>query len=145
MILSSIRSLKRKWLRQTPLLLAATLGASALTGCGHDDGPRVVERVEYREPYPASGSMTPAPPPNYSDSTAYSNPPAVQVDRVTPAPADEPGIVPAPAYGQVQVEGQYQPPPADVYTVYQQDLAPYGNWVDVAPYGRCWVPNNQAS
>ena len=28
-------------------------------------------------------------------------------------------------------------------TVYERDLNPYGHWVEVANYGRCWVPNNR--
>jgi hypothetical protein len=36
----------------------------------------------------------------------------------------------------------YQPPPAEVVTVYHNNLDPYGHWVDVAPYGPCWVPND---
>jgi DNA segregation ATPase FtsK/SpoIIIE-like protein len=61
-----------------------------------------------------------APPP---EPVVYQSPP--------PAPAPEVVVQPEP----------YQPPPADVVTVYHGDLDPYGHWVDVAPYGSCWVPN----
>ncbi len=45
---------------------------------------------------------------------------------------------------QIVVEQDtYQPPPPEVVTVYDQDLDPYGQWVEVAPYGRCWRPNNR--
>src|ERR1019366_8335819 len=36
----------------------------------------------------------------------------------------------------------YPPPPADDtgYSTFYDSLAPYGTWVDVAGYGRCWQP-----
>jgi hypothetical protein len=34
-----------------------------------------------------------------------------------------------------------QPPPANVsYTYFYDSLSPYGSWVDIAGYGRCWQP-----
>src|SRR5579859_5249359 len=39
-------------------------------------------------------------------------------------------------------ETRYEPPPQDVEVVYQQDLAPYGRWVNTQEYGRCWAPND---
>ena len=55
---------------------------------------------------------------------------------------------PPPSYDQsqdqvvvVNDDDSYQPPPPEVVTVYDQDLDSYGQWVDVAPYGRCWRPN----
>jgi hypothetical protein len=34
-----------------------------------------------------------------------------------------------------------EPPPENVsYTYFYNSLAPYGNWVDIAGYGRCWQP-----
>lgn len=40
------------------------------------------------------------------------------------------------------VDAGYQPPPAEVITVYQTDLNPYGHWVSDPTYGQCWEPNN---
>jgi hypothetical protein len=35
---------------------------------------------------------------------------------------------------------QYEAPPVEVVTTYERDLAPYGEWVVVGGYGRCWRP-----
>ena len=56
-----------------------------------------------------------------------SPPPAPPPPPVVVAPAPEPA--------------PYEPPPPDVVTVYHGDLDPYGHWVDVQPYGPCWIPN----
>jgi len=42
----------------------------------------------------------------------------------------------------VDADAGYQPPPADVITVYQTDLNPYGHWISDPTYGQCWVPND---
>jgi len=60
-------------------------------------------------------------------ATAYQPPP--------PAPAVEP-VAPEPAPTVVAVE---QPAPVTVYYFYDS-LAPYGAWVNVDGYGRCWRP-----
>jgi len=38
---------------------------------------------------------------------------------------------------------EYQPPPPEVTTIYESDLNPYGSWVVVSGYGRCWMPNDR--
>jgi hypothetical protein len=70
------------------------------------------------------------------------------------APAPQPGVTPLPAPGIVSgtppiaapSTAPYappSPPPAgsDVnFAFFQSQLAPYGAWVDIAPYGLCWRP-----
>lgn len=62
------------------------------------------------------------------------NPPA-------PQPAYQPDASPPPP--DTSDQDQYQPPPPDVVTVYDNDLSPYGTWVDVEGYGRCWSPSGR--
>jgi hypothetical protein len=150
-----------------------TLGV--IGGCQNER--HVVVESPDRTVYVPAPSTPPNPP---ADPLATGNtPPAVEVDRVKPAPADEPGIIPNPgpaptestpavvtpapstpgaaaapapvgaapaaaqATGQVAADIAYQPPPAEVYTAYEQELSPYGRWVDVEHWGRCWVPNDR--
>jgi hypothetical protein len=54
----------------------------------------------------------------------------------------QPAQAPPPPPAAADTETVYQPPPADVVTVYQTDLNPYGHWVSDPTYGQCWVPNN---
>jgi len=62
--------------------------------------------------------------------------PTAEYQSPPPAPPPPPVVVaPAPE------PAPYEPPPPDVVTVYHGDLDPYGHWVDVAPYGACWIPN----
>jgi len=55
----------------------------------------------------------------------------------------EPPPPPPPVEETVVVEPAYTPPPPEVVTVYETDLNPYGHWVEIANYGRCWVPNHR--
>jgi hypothetical protein len=81
---------------------------------------------------------TPAPEPY----TPPSEPPPV--DAVQPAPV----IEPAPVYQPAPVVIQAPQPVAEVPAVIQteadfnQPLAPYGEWVVVQGYGRCWRPQH---
>jgi len=60
----------------------------------------------------------------------YSNPPATQ-----PAEISEIETQAAPAVVETA------PPTANVtYTYFYDSLAPYGNWIDIEGYGRCWQP-----
>jgi hypothetical protein len=59
-------------------------------------------------------------------------------------------VAPAPVYSEAQqaapaaVAGDAdQPPTPEVATIYESDLNPYGSWVMVNGYGRCWAPNNR--
>lgn len=52
-----------------------------------------------------------------------------------------PERVSAPIYDDEPV---YEPPPREAVVTYERDLSPYGHWVDVREYGRCWVPNDRA-
>jgi hypothetical protein len=72
-----------------------------------------------------------------SGCTVYVEPaPTAEYQNPPPAPPPPPVVVaPAPE------PAPYEPPPPDVVTVYHGDLDPYGHWVDVAPYGACWIPN----
>src|ERR1035441_1978353 len=56
-----------------------------------------------------------------------------------PAPPEMAPEAPPPADYAAE---SYPPPPADDtgYSTFYDSLAPYGTWVDVAGYGRCWQP-----
>ncbi len=56
---------------------------------------------------------------------------------------EEPPTPPPVVEQTVVEEPVYTPPPTEVVTVYERDLNPYGHWVEIAPYGRCWVPNDR--
>lgn len=79
---------------------------------------------------------------------------------VQPTPAVSPQTVPPtqpqvlPPGGQPPVyTASSTPPPTEVapagsavdMNLFQAQLTPYGRWVDVAPYGLCWVPSVQNS
>lgn len=63
-----------------------------------------------------------------------------------PPPVEEP--IPQPAPVEVAAQPDYSeapepvpPPPSDVtYTTFYDSLAPYGAWIEVGGYGRCWRP-----
>jgi uncharacterized protein DUF6600 len=61
-------------------------------------------------------------------------------DEQASAPPPEPAPDVDPGY---QAQAPPPPPGTDISSddVFYSDLAPYGNWVDVAPYGRVWVPS----
>src|SRR5689334_11685288 len=48
---------------------------------------------------------------------------------------------PPPRYEErVVVEERYEPAPREAIVTYEEDLRPYGRWVETTEYGRCWVP-----
>jgi hypothetical protein len=69
-----------------------------------------------------------------------------------PASAAPQQVEPAPLAGEAEpppvpdssasyaVEAPLSPPDSGVDEQFYDSLAPYGNWVDVAGYGRCWQP-----
>jgi DNA segregation ATPase FtsK/SpoIIIE-like protein len=63
----------------------------------------------------------------------------------TPDQTNQPQPAPIADYSDTQdIQPEpYQPPPQDVAVVYQDNLSPYGSWVDVSGYGSCWTPANQ--
>lgn len=79
-------------------------------------------------PMPAPGSASAAPAPA---ATLSAEAPAAP--QYAPAYASPP----PPATG---VEQPAAPPPAVDYNYFYDSLAPYGTWIDVAGYGRCWQP-----
>jgi len=65
---------------------------------------------------------------------------ALYAATVTPAPAPTPVPAPAPA-SDVASSPDTAPPATEVTDTYFNDtLTPYGSWVDVEGYGRCWRP-----
>ncbi len=44
---------------------------------------------------------------------------------------------------EVVRERVYEPAPREVVTTYERDLQPYGEWVEVREYGRCWRPHGR--
>jgi hypothetical protein len=93
---------------------------------------------------PVETAPTAAAIPTAPDATATLSSPAVPTYNVTqdaPIPGTPPPTLeaPAPAFSETVVE---QAPPPEVTVDYFQDqLAPYGSWVDVDGYGRCWRPS----
>jgi hypothetical protein len=66
---------------------------------------------------------------------------ASPAEQIQPMP--EQTLVPPLETGEEVVPGAYPAPPEPAegdYSDFYQDLAPYGNWVDVAGYGQCWQP-----
>jgi hypothetical protein len=55
-------------------------------------------------------------------------------------------VIAGPRYEErTVVEERFEPAPREVVTVYERDLEPYGRWVEVREYGRCWVPHRRPS
>jgi len=96
--------------------------------------------------------------------TASTAPAPVQTQPApTPISAPPPTTAPAPFTSQPQPQvlppggqppvspqvaaGVETPPPGSSVdmNVFQAQLAPYGRWVDVSPYGLCWIPSVQNS
>jgi len=51
---------------------------------------------------------------------------------------------PPPRYeDRVVVEERYEPAPREAIVTYEEDLRPYGRWVETTEYGRCWVPRDR--
>lgn len=62
-------------------------------------------------------------------------------DQMEPAPlAGESEPPPVDNSANYAVEAPLTPPDADYEEPFYDSLAPYGNWVDLAGYGRCWQP-----
>ena len=67
-------------------------------------------------------------------------PPPAEPPPANPEPPPAP-IVSAP---EADYASDYSPPPAaeeEPGPAFYDDLAPYGSWVDIAGYGRCWQPS----
>jgi hypothetical protein len=53
---------------------------------------------------------------------------------------------PPPRYEErVVVEERYEPAPREAIVTYEEDLRPYGQWVETPEYGRCWTPRERPS
>jgi hypothetical protein len=88
---------------------------------------------------PAStGSAPPPPPPSQPEATAPGAAPTVNSPTAAPPWAEPPEVgsaaptaapVPAPAAE-----------PAVNFDYFQQQLSPYGSWINVPGYGECWQP-----
>lgn len=50
---------------------------------------------------------------------------------------------PPPPSERVVVEERYEPAPREAIVTYEEDLRPYGQWVETTEYGRCWVPRDR--
>ncbi len=93
-------------------------------------------------PPPVNNPPAVAPPP-----AGAAPPPAQSSATPTPPPGVEPGAPPFGApYSAPPFGAPYNVPPPDAsgsevnLAFFQSQLAPYGTWVDVAPYGPCWRP-----
>ncbi len=89
----------------------------------------MIGRDEQLKQLSVSGMTTAAPPPG---------PTADQAPAMADAP---PPYAAAPAPPADYPTESYAPPPEDAaYPAFYDALAPYGTWVDVGGYGRCWQP-----
>ncbi len=75
----------------------------------------------------------------------FASPPMPPPRSPEPAPPAGEPIMPPPSDGRASyaVEAPLTPPESpggDSEEMFQDSLAPYGNWVDVAGYGQCWQP-----
>ncbi len=99
-----------------------------------------------------------------SSTATATTAPAPAQPQVAPAPISAPPVT-APTFAPAQIASQPQvlppgglppmsaqvavapetPPPGSSMDLnyFQAQLAPYGRWVDMAPYGLCWVPSIQ--
>ena len=75
----------------------------------------------------------------YGREEVRNNPP---VESPPPAPYDPSLPQPDPGYQSYQSEAPPPPPGTDLSNeaVFYDQLAPYGSWTWIAPYGRIWVP-----
>ncbi|HEY1788404.1 MAG TPA: DUF6600 domain-containing protein [Verrucomicrobiae bacterium] len=96
------------------------------------DGQASVTLLDSNHGVLASESMSAGTGPFYvvlagRDGSTYAEWQAVQVTPATPAPAAEDAQAPA-------------VPPTPTQAYFQQQLTPYGTWVNVPGYGVCWQP-----
>ena len=75
----------------------------------------------------------------------FASPPGPPLPAPEPAPPAGEPMMPPPSNGSASyaVEAPLTPPDGaggDSEEMFQDSLAPYGNWVDVAGYGQCWQP-----
>jgi hypothetical protein len=99
-----------------------------------DSAPDMVARKQ------AAASTKPLPPGialNTPATNIYATAAPPAPNPPEPTPVNPPAAAPAPAAEQVAYTAP--PEPANV-TYFYSELAPYGVWVDVAGYGRCWRP-----
>lgn len=69
--------------------------------------------------------------------------PPLRVPETTPLTEEPTAPPPSDSSASYAVEAPLTPPEGavdDSEEMFQDSLAPYGNWVDVAGYGRCWQP-----
>jgi hypothetical protein len=90
----------------------------------------------------ASATPTPAPAasaPTTVDSTPAPIPQPVP-DASAPAPVSAPPPVDSGATASVTPAPDVVAPPTPTMDYFQQQLAPYGNWINLPAYGQCWQP-----
>ena len=92
-------------------------------------GNVVTAMIQHDQSFKTTNAVQQAPP-------VFSNPPVAVTPVASPAPeAVEPQ--PAPVVAE-----NIAPPQANVtYTYFNESLSPYGNWVEIDGYGRCWQPS----
>lgn len=129
--------------------LALVSGAVVtIAGCADDEPPQRVYRVERPAPYyppPPREVVVQQRPAPYGPSDGYAPPATYDEGRYDNGPYDnrqyDNGQYDNGQYANAPVDAPaYEPPPLEVVTAYQSDLSPYGQWVDVPQYGRCWRP-----
>lgn len=106
-------------------------------------------------PTPATGqpaATAPPPLPAVAEAPAAGTPPSgvivapTTTNVVTPtyvpgSPLAEAPPAPTPPAGQVVVQQPVVVPPPVTVTYFTDALSPYGSWVEVDGYGRCWRPD----
>lgn len=93
-----------------------------------DESLKTMLAIAAAGPAPAEPQPSSIAPPDAMQLAAGPPPP----DQVPPQPGDAGQGYPA--------EAPLTPPDAGAEEMFYDSLAPYGNWVDVGGYGRCWQP-----
>jgi hypothetical protein len=122
----SVRNIKR--------LSALAILTAAVAGCGETS---VVEHEHVYRNEPA---------PVYQSQPAYGGPAVAQA----PPPPNYDVSAPVDTYGadnnvNVQADVIDETPDNQDAQYFQQDLAPYGDWVQTTDYGQCWRPRGVAA
>src|SRR5208282_721578 len=84
---------------------------------------------------PASVDSAPPPPPPQPEAPAPSAP-----TTVASTPAPPPSSAVPPAAGSSAPPTAPAPEPAVSFDYFQEQLSPYGTWVNIPGYGQCWQP-----
>jgi len=90
-------------------------------------------------PPPDASQQIPTPPSNATLSSPEV--PTYAVTQDAPLGGSAPGPEPGPVGSPTTTVVEQTPPPEVTVNYFYDQLSPYGSWVDVEGYGRCWRPS----